>query len=484
MNNTDPAAPVLLVNANLLQPVVAPLGLEYVAAALREQGLPLVLVDLAAEGNPESALARALGEREYALIGVTVRNTDDCYFKSGEFLLPAVRELIARVRAGSAAPVVIGGVGYSVFPREALDYLAADFGIAGDGEDALAALYRARGEQDLSRVPGLVWRSRGGVRQNPPARRALRGRPAVRRDLVDHRYYLRAGAMVGFETKRGCSQVCVYCADPVAKGRRVRARDPRAVAVELAGLVDRGADVLHTCDSEFNVPPAHAAAVCREIIRRGLGERIRWYAYGTPLGFTPALAALMRRAGCVGINFGVDSGDPGMLGRLGRRHGPGEIQAAVCAAKAAGLIVICDLLIGGPGEDRRSVAATIRLMKTIDPHRVGLALGLRLYPGTPLAANLGRLPRKGFHPPRCGSLFTPSFFLSPDLGPDPERLVLDEVRGDERFFTAGLGEEKQDYNYSGHALLVQAIRDGHRGAFWDILRRLQQQAPPLVSSRP
>ena len=46
--------------------------------------------------------------------------------------------------------------------------------------------------------------------------------------------------------------------------------------------------------------------------------------------------------------------------------------------------------------------------------------------------------------------------------------------GDERFFTAGLGNDDRDYNYSGHKVLVNAIRKGYRGAFWDILRRLQK----------
>ena len=51
-----------------------------------------------------------------------------------------------------------------------------------------------------------------------------------------------------------------------------------------------GIDHVHTCDSEFNIPADHALAVCREIVRRGLGGRLRWYAYCAPLPFTAELA--------------------------------------------------------------------------------------------------------------------------------------------------------------------------------------------------
>ena len=38
--------------------------------------------------------------------------------------------------------------------------------------------------------------------------------------------------------------------------------------------------------------------------------------------------------------------------------------------------------------------------------------------------------------------------------------------------------DDRNYNYSGHDLLCDAIRRGYRGAYWDILRRLQEGLPP------
>lgn len=167
-------------------------------------------------------------------------------------------------------------------------------------------------------VPGLVYRAGDRWCTSSPVNTPMGQLPASRRDAVDNQRYLAEGGMGNIETKRGCDRSCIYCADPVAKGRTVRVRDPRAVVDEIEVLMHQGVDVFHTCDSEFNLPIEHATAVCEETVRRKLGRRLRWYAYMSPKPFTPAFASLLKRAGCAGINFGVDSGSDAMLRRLGR----------------------------------------------------------------------------------------------------------------------------------------------------------------------
>jgi len=81
------------------------------------------------------------------------------------------------------------------------------------------------------------------------------------------------------------------------------------VAGELERLLQQGIDHLHTCDGEFNLPPWHADEVCREIIRRGGPIECAGTPYCSPAPFTPDWPG-MRQAVAMGINFGVDSGDP------------------------------------------------------------------------------------------------------------------------------------------------------------------------------
>jgi len=242
-------------------------------------------------------------------------------------------------------------------------------------------------------------------------------------------------------------------------------------------------DWLHTCDSEFNIPLGHAEAVCRELIRRGLGEKIRWYAYCAPRPFSRELARLMRRAGSVGIDFGADSGDDGMLRRLGRDFTVEDLKEMAFICHEEGFIFMYDLLLGGPGETQDTIRATIELMREINPSRVGVAVGVRIYPGTPLAQKAlceGIGPGNPHLQGRVlgnTNLLEPIFYVSADLGPDVLSFIENLIGQDERFFFGGAEKEEKDYNYSENELLVRTTQEGYRGAFGDILRRLGEAHP-------
>jgi radical SAM superfamily enzyme YgiQ (UPF0313 family) len=289
---------------------------------------------------------------------------------------------------------------------------------------------------------------------------------------VDNLRYFRQGGQAGFETKRGCPSQCIYCADLVAKGTRTRPRPPGAVADEVERLLEQGVDHLHTCDGEFNLPAWHAREVCEEFVRRRLGERLRWYAYCSPAPFSLELATAMREAGCVGINFGVDSGDPEMLRRLRRSFAPADILNATRRSKQAGMAVMLDLLLGSPGETRESLVRTIELMRQAAPDRVGVSLGVRVYPGTELARQVtsgeGAKGLVGGENP-----FQPLFFLEPAVAPFAPELLDTLIGDDRRFFFCDPSRPDRDYNYNANQRLADAIRQGCRGAYWDILRRYQ-----------
>ncbi|HIE50810.1 MAG TPA: radical SAM protein [Armatimonadetes bacterium] len=482
---------VLLVNTNQMQPPIAPLGLDYLAEALHAAGLAVEVLDLCFAPDVGAAIRQRLAADNYSLLGLTVRNTDDCYFAGQDFFLPRLRQMVQTIRAHTDAPIVLGGVGFSVMPEAILAYCGGDWGLWGEGEFVLPELVRRlqRGEE-VTDLPGLVYplpASASGsssptlMHRNAPAFGDLAALPPMRRRWVDNARYFREGGQGGFETKRGCDQPCIYCADPVAKARRIRLRPPAAVAEEVAALLTQGVDHLHTCDSEFNLPEAHARAVCEELVGRGLGERVRWYAYCAPVPFSDELARWLRRAGCVGVDFGVDSGDDEMLQRLGRPFRSADLLETARICHRQGLTFMYDLLLGGPGETRETLARTIALMRRAAPSRVGLSIGVRLYPYTPLAR---RVEQEGFtadHPALFGKVegnetcLAPVFYISPALGEEIFAVVGELVGDDERFFFADPTKPEQNYNYNANEVLQKAIRRGYRGAYWDILRRVQEE---------
>ena len=477
---------LVLVNTNRMRPPIAPIGLDYLAGAVRRAGHTVAIADLCLAEDPAAELRRALASGEPRLVGITLRNADDCFWPSAAGFVDDLEGTVRAVRALTGAPIALGGTGFSIFSRRVMERTGADFGIRGDGEEATVALLRELGDGGrFEAVPGLLWRRDGSLAESPPAwpdRISLE----TARDAFDGAAYFRLGGQMGVETKRGCQRSCAYCADHLAKGSRIRLRSPAEVAEEIGGLVRRGIDVLHLCDSEFNNSRSHAVEVCGEIARRGLGGKVRWYAYLSVTPFDAELAGMMRRAGCVGINFAGDSASAEMLGQYRKEHSREDISSAVRLCRESGIAVMVDLLLGGPGETPETLAETIFSLKEINPDCTGAALGLRIYPGTAIERTvLAQGPPEAnpaIHRKYDGPIdfSRPTFYISPALGERPAELVRSFIASDRRFFeptTEIPGEQDQapetGYNYNDYSPLIEAIARGARGAYWDILRRMR-----------
>ncbi len=474
-----------LINTNCMRPPIAPVGLDYVAAAARRAEIDVEMLDLATVDDPATAIPGYFADRQPELIGLSLRNVDDCFWPSGESFLPRLCETVDEIRRVCDAPIVLGGVGFSIFAREIVELTGADFGIRGDGERAVVELVEElRRRRRFEQIDGLIFRHGGELLVNRPAW----PRPLVipsERDAVDNATYFRLGGQIGVETKRGCNRQCIYCADPLAKGPRLRGRDPVEVADEFESLLAQGVDVLHLCDAEFNLPPEHAAAVCDELIRRRLDRRVRWYAYLAVTPFDADLAARMARAGCVGINFTSDAASEAMLVTYRHLHRRDDLARAVRLCRENRIAVMLDMLLGGPGETPESVAETIAFFKQIDPDCAGAALGVRVYPETAMASIVAAEGPPETNPNLRrrydGSidLLRPTFYIASTLGKNPARLVRELIDGDPRFFEPEEevpGERVDasgDHNYNRNDALSAAIAAGARGAYWDILRGMR-----------
>jgi len=473
---------VVLVNPNQMKPAVAPIALDYLADALTQHQFQVDVLDLCFSPDWAGDIDTYFAHDSVAAVGVSLRNSDDTSFASQEFFLPSFKQIIDHIRTRTPAPVIIGGSAFSVMPEDILRYCGVDLGITGDGEGPLPLLVgNLISGEDYMSIPGLVYRAGEEFRCNPPSYVDLNSASAPTRTAVDNYRYFVEGGMGSIESKRGCHKGCIYCADPPAKGRVLRLRSPESVVDEMESLLQMNIDCFHFCDSEFNLPPLHAEQVCLEITRRQLGNRLHWYAYCSPTPFTQEMAALFQRAGCRGINFGVDSGVDHILHTLGRDFKVEDIRRTAAICHEQGLVFMYDLLLGGPGETRETLRETVEVMKELSPSRVGAALGVRIFPGTKLSSMVRRMGPMPTNPNLKGNItnnerfFAPIFYLSAALGENAAQYLSDLVGGDERFFLMSPPEGgDRNYNYNQNTLLVEAIRQGYRGAFWDILRRISE----------
>ena len=472
---------VTFVNTNQVKPAIAPIAFDYLSAPMERAGFELTLLDLCFADDCDAAIDAHCRAQAPDYWGVTLRNTDDVYFSSGYSFLDKIRDIVASLRRARPVPVVIGGAGFSVMPEKLLDYLGADFGIVREGEFSFPELLTCLEEgRSFTHISGVVYRNADGVQSTPLAPNSCGPLGLLgphKRELVDNKHYFAKGGQIGIETKRGCNRACIYCVEPLIKGRTVRLRDPEDVVDEMESLVERGINVFHINDSEFNLSIAHPLALCEAIVRRNLAGKIQWYAYGMPRPFTDELAAAMKAAGCVGMNFGVDSASEKMLKILRRTFRPADIERAVNTAKRHGLEHIVELLFGAPGETQETVRETIDFIKRIDPERVSVTVGLRIFPGTELERMIRSEglnesnPNLHGHIAGNGDLLHPVFYLPTALGPEPQKFIAELIGNDRRFF----GANTSLFNYNANDALVEAIAQGERGAYWSILNRIEKR---------
>ena len=366
-------------DAGIMVPL--PLGLACVAAATEEAGHQVRLLALGSDADCENEVRHAIERLSPDVIGVSVRNIDDQNMQSPRFLLASLRQVISASRASSAAPIVLGGAGYSIFPQSVLTYLGADIGIRGEGEAAFPAL--------------LAWLKQGRQSSPPPAAYFPNGShsPLVFAPALDD-FLLPAPRLwldfpgsremrIPVQTRRGCPLDCIYCSTSAIEGRPIRRRSPKSVVAWLTALWQSGFRHFHFVDNTFNLPPSYAKELCRKLIEAQLD--LDWWAIIYPKWVDGELAELMAKAGCTQVSLGFESGSETMLPQLNKRFTCTEVKTISDTVAAVGIERYGFLLLGGPGETKETVEESLEFADNLHLDMLKITVGLRIYPQTPLA---------------------------------------------------------------------------------------------------
>jgi len=361
---------VAFVSANreqLPDPVI-PIGLLSVMANTPD-GHETVLWDLCFERDPVGHLRERIAAWRPDLLALGLRNVQNSDYTNIEDNLRYYERLVAVARE-AGVPVVLGGAGFSVMPRDILLRLEADFGISGEGEAAFPALLACiEAGEGFEVVPNLHRLEDSEVLTNPApaAFLDLDSLVMARREVVDPRYYQRAG-IDSLQTKRGCPLGCEYCTYPLIEGRRHRLRSPQRVVDELQASMaaQPGMNHLFFVDSVFTLPARHAKAICREIIARGL--EIGWTCYANPIGFDRELAELMKAAGCQGMEIGTDSGSDAILRRQRKGFTVADVHRMHDICVEVGLMDCHTFVLGTTGETLEHVGETLDFLDELQPY--------------------------------------------------------------------------------------------------------------------
>jgi radical SAM superfamily enzyme YgiQ (UPF0313 family) len=358
-----------------------PLGLAYVAAAVREAGLPYRVLD--ATGEALDAVSAYPGRADFMVQGLAVdevvrrlpADTDvvgiGCMFST---LWPLTNQLARAVRARlPRALLVLGGEHGTAVPEHVLATSPFDVVVLGEGEETFVELLRARGGS-WREVRGLAFREGGAVvRTGLSARRKdVDAIPLPDWDSFPIEEYIARHQINGINLgrsmpilgTRGCPFQCTFCSNPGMWTQRWIARDPTRLADEMELYARKyGVTNFDFQDLTAIVKRQWIVDFCRELIDRGLA--VTWQ---MPSGtraevFDAEVADLLYRSGCRALAFAPESGSPGILKAVKKQVDLGHMLDAMRAAVRRGLKLSCFIVIGFPDDTPATLRQTLRLIR-------------------------------------------------------------------------------------------------------------------------
>jgi anaerobic magnesium-protoporphyrin IX monomethyl ester cyclase len=162
----------------------------------------------------------------------------------------------------------------------------------------------------------------------------------------------------------------------------VRLRSPANVFGEIKELFDKyKINEFMFYDDTFTINTKRAADICNLIIKNGM--KIRFYMQSRADTMDLDLAILLKKAGCIGVAVGVESGDKKILAQIGKRETKEQFRKAVEIFKQAGLPCVASYVIGLPGDTHETIKATIDFANELDTDQAKFMIATP-YPGTQL----------------------------------------------------------------------------------------------------
>lgn len=373
-----------------------PLGLLYLQSFLKQKRFNVQLRNLYHHRTWSSVL-QDLNTLEFDIVGIPVFTQQR---KSALNLASFVKKI------NSDAVVVIGGPHATFLDSEIIRrYRDIDYVVRSEGELTLYELLKHLEKSSISSskdIKGLTLRgTKGNSIIRTPPRKAISNLDilpdpehvsetlqdsveceSLQFHFANERQEKEKGLIAPILTSRGCPwHRCIWCCNGAYWGK-ARYRSPGRVFSEMKRLSEQfGVHFFDMYDDAFTGNKSNAIKLCKLISSSKMNTRF-WCSSRIGDVDSSILAAL-KDAGCFMISYGMESGSQEILQNIDKGITIEQIAQVSRSTKNAGLLLRVTMCVGNPGESRKSVSDTVKLLKRIKPDRIGLFI-TKVYPGTPL----------------------------------------------------------------------------------------------------
>lgn len=292
--------------------------------------------------------------KDFNLIGLSI-------FSYHHFLFALA--LAKRIKQRFTTPIVFGGPfirSYGNLYHREFDFI--DYMIIGDGSIPLLKLiHYLEGKSTISEVPNLSYRNNGDVAANQHEEYPIEDMPMPDFSDLPLKLYnvnlFKESGLLAYQITRGCSSRCSFCSYHLAN-KRLEFKSYDKVVTELNQMKER----YHIrrfifCGEAINNSREYQEGLCDVFIKNRL--RIHWHAHVKTSPMDKYILRKMKKAGCISLSFGVESGSNRILQMMGKGYTVEQAGKALRWSYEAGIRNRVCLIVGYPHETQADINQTL-----------------------------------------------------------------------------------------------------------------------------
>jgi anaerobic magnesium-protoporphyrin IX monomethyl ester cyclase len=351
---------------------VPPIGIYYVGAVLKENKYEVEILNWHAINKTPEKIEEILRQKKPDVIGFSILHANRW---GGIEIAQIAKQLNPEVK------IVFGGIGASLLWEHLLRHFTAiDFVVIGEGEYTFLNLIKwiEGAEEKLPKnIKGIAFKENGKVVKTEE----VDLQPDLDK-LPNPAHYF---AYQHLSSTRGCAWSCTFCGSPQFWGHKTRFRSPENFVEELELLYQNGIRFFYISDDTFTTNKKRVIEICKMIIEKNL--KINWFAISRVDHVDEEILYWMRKAGCIQISYGVESGSEKIRNLLNKKIKRDQIKKAFSLTVQYGILSRAYFIYGSPGETWDTIQETLDLIHEIEPLSMIVYI-LDIFPGTQLYADL------------------------------------------------------------------------------------------------
>jgi radical SAM superfamily enzyme YgiQ (UPF0313 family) len=362
-----------------------PQGLGYIAAVLKREGCEVVIYNQDLHHYPDEHLTQYLDNNQFDVIGLS--------FIAGYYQYRKALKISESINLAKKRPFyIIGGHGPAPEPDFFLNKTKADVVVIGEGEITIVELLSALADRkSLKDIKGLAYLDGNTVviNERRPLIKDIDSIPMPAYELfpIEHYRLLRmphasnSDFVMPLLSGRGCTFKCTFC---YRMDEGLRPRSNGSIIEEIKLLKKNyGITYIAFSDELLMSSVERAQSLCEDFLREKLD--IKWDCNGRLNYAKPEILQLMKRAGCVFINYGIEAMDDDVLKNMHTALTTKQIIKGIEATLESGISPGYNIIFGNIGDSRATLQKGVDfLLKYDDGAQMRTIRPVTPYPGAPL----------------------------------------------------------------------------------------------------